>query len=256
MPCGRNRKSVGFLGCGLIGGSMAAWVLERPEYSVSFVQDPFYKTENPAFPVVAEQDKTLLEKTDLVVEAATADILKENATGILLHCDLMPFSVTAFADKEFADYVERLCKESGRQVFFPHGAILGLDGIFDGRNLWENVGIETVKSPQSLGRKDTERTLVYEGTTRDICKEYPRNVNVHAMVALAGIGFDKTVSRIISDPGVTTNAHTIRVEGDGISFAISVSSASNGGITGRYTPFSACGSLARVLETNRSFVFV
>lgn len=236
---------------------MVDWLLERGAYHISFVQDPFYNQEKLPFPLVREQDERLVAQSDLVVEAATADVLKTNTPVILQHCDLMPFSVTAFADAAFEKEVRALCGEHGTHVYFPHGAILGVDGIFDGRKMWTKVTLETIKHPKSLGRADMERTLVYEGTTREICKEYPRNVNVHASVALAGIGFDKTISRIISDPAVDANSHYIHVEGEGMVFGISISSIAHGGITGRYTPFSACGSLARVLEASAGpFIFV
>ncbi len=107
-----------------------------------------------------------------------------------------------FSDDEFAEKADKLCEKYGRRIYLPHGAILGLDGIFDGRYLWKEVTIETTKSPKSLGREDSVRTIVYEGPTREACKLYPRNVNVHAAVAIAGLGFEKTVSKIISDPAV------------------------------------------------------
>jgi aspartate dehydrogenase len=252
-----KKNRIGFLGCGLIGRSMVDWLLEQNAYHISFVQDPACNMDKPPFPIAKEQDEHLVAQSDLVVEAATADVLKANTSVILQHCDLMPFSVTAFADAAFDKEVRALCEKYGTHIYLPHGAILGVDGIFDGRKIWTKVTMETVKNPKSLGRADLERTLVYEGTTREICKEYPRNVNVHASVALAGIGFDKTISRIISDPAVETNSHTIHVEGEGMIFDISISSIAHGGITGRYTPFSACGSLARVLEASEQpFTFV
>ena len=76
---------------------------------------------------------------------------------------------------------------------------------------------------------------------------FPRNVNVHAAVALAGIGFDRTRSKITADPSVDTNTHIIHLAGDGIDFEIRVSSFSEGGVSGKYVPLSACGSLDRVL---------
>lgn len=85
---------------------------------------------------------------------------------------------------------------------------------------------------------------------------YPRNVNVHATVALAGLGFDRTRSAIISDPAVHTNSHKILVDGEGIHFELNVSSFANGGVTGKYTPYSAVGSLRRVLDADRGFRFV
>jgi len=52
-----------------------------------------------------------------------------------------------------------LCRAHNTHIYIPHGAILGLDGIYDARPILRNVTIETIKNPNSLGRDDTERKL-------------------------------------------------------------------------------------------------
>ena len=209
---------VGFLGCGKIGMSMLEDLVSEGVHTVSFVQDPFWHAESfPDIPSVSESCEEYLQSTDLVVECATAD---------------------------------------GRRVYLPHGAILGVDGIADGRGVIREVTIETVKNPKSLGRTDTARTVLFDGRTREACGLFPRNVNVHATVALAGIGFDRTRSRIISDPAVSTNSHHIKVAGDGIRFEIQISSEAGGGVTGKYTPYSASASLHRILDDKSGIHFV
>ena len=94
--------------------------------------------------------------------------------------------------------------------------------MFDGSTIIDEVSIETIKNPKSLGRDDKEYTVVFDGTAREATGLYPRNVNVHAALSLAGIGFDRTHSRIISDPSVNTNEHVIRVKGEGIDWTIRV----------------------------------
>lgn len=247
---------VGFLGCGKIGSAMLSALMEEGTHEAAFVQDPFIEKAGRGCPVTDEADETLLALTDLVIESATADVLKKNADVILKHCNLMVFSVTAFSDEAFFEHTKETAEKYGRTIYLPHGAILGLDGIADGRKVIKSVRIETTKNPKSLGRDDRERTIVYEGSTRGACREYPRNVNVHAAVALAGLGFDETQSRIISDPAVHTNAHTITVDGEGIHFEIVVSSSSEGGVTGKYTPYSAAASMFKALDGGGTMRFV
>ena len=143
-------KKVGFLGCGKIGKKMLEHVLNEGVHSVAFVQDPSYSTGDKRFPVIREADAGLLSETDLVVEAATADVLKENIDEILKYCDLMLFSVTAFSDEAFYQHAKELMMQYGRKVYLPHGAILGIDGIIAARELVQEISIETVKSPGSL----------------------------------------------------------------------------------------------------------
>ena len=72
-------------------------------------------------------------------------------------------------------------------------------------------------------------------------------MNVHAAVALAGIGFDRTVSRVVAEPGKKTMEHHIHVEGQGLEWDIRVASQSLGGVSGAYTPRSAVGTVRRIL---------
>ncbi|MBO5112481.1 MAG: DUF108 domain-containing protein [Lachnospiraceae bacterium] len=247
-------KKIGFLGCGKIGQALLKHVKEEGYGEIVFIEDPYVELSGE--PVIRKAEESAYEKAELIVECATADVLKEHIDIILKHADLLMFSVTAFSDAEFAQYADTLCRKYNRRIFLPHGAILGLDGIFDGRKVWKEVSIITTKSSKSLGREDKERTVVYEGPTREACRLYPRNVNVHAAIALAGIGFDKTHSKIISDPAVSTNAHTIQLKGDGINITMNIESFAAGAVTGAYTPHSACGSIDRICKETAGKMFV
>lgn len=247
-------KKISFLGCGKIGKALLNHAKEEGYAEISFIEDPF--ADIPGETVITSPDASMYERVDLVIECATADVLKKHIEMILKNADLLMFSVTAFSDMEFYENVQNLCKEYDHKVYLPHGAILGLDGIFDGKKVWNSITIETIKSPQSLGREDTERTVVYEGPTREVCSLYPRNVNVHAAIAMAGIGFDKTLSKIISDPDVSTNTHLIELHGDGMDIRLDISSFAAGAVTGAYTPHSACGSLDRICKENSTIMFV
>lgn len=250
-------KKVGFLGCGKIGKALVRHIEEIGDTEVAFIQDPgFVNDLGLSCPVITEADEQLYESADLMIECATAGVLRANVEKILKHCDLMLFSVTAFSDESFEQMTNELTEKYGHRIYIPHGAILGIDGLFDGRKVWKEVSIVTTKSPKSLGREDTERTVVYEGPTRAVCSLYPRNVNVHACIALAGIGFDKTQSKIISDPAVSTNAHLIILKGDGMDITMDISSYAAGAVTGAYTPHSACGSLDRILGQRKGKLFV
>jgi aspartate dehydrogenase len=184
---------------------------------------------------------------DLVIETATAQAATELAPVILKYSDMVIFSTTAFADRDFQEKAQILCQEFRHNIFIPHGAILGLDGLIDGREVLQSVSITTTKRPENLARQDKVRTILYQGPTREACKLYPRNVNVHAGIALAGMGFDATHSRIISDPASPGNMHEIEIKAQGCKFYIQVLSDPIAGVTGAYTPVSAYNSVRRIL---------
>lgn len=249
-------KQIGFLGGGKIGQSLISHIQEKNLGTVKFVYDPFQSSDSLlGVPVVRELETESFDGLDLVVECSTAQVVREQAVKVLKKCDFLTFSMTAFSDEPLLEQARQTACEHGTVLYLPHGAILGLDGIADGRDVFNQVSIQTIKNPKSLGREDSEKQVVYSGSARQAAEAYPRNVNVHAAVALAGLGFDKTESQIISDPSVNTNEHVIHIQGEGVDFTIHVKSFAAGAVSGKYVPYSACGSLDRILE-NKGIKFV
>lgn len=250
-------KKIGFLGCGKIGKKLLQHIKADQLAEVAFIEDPFASPDDLSGELlIRTPSEEYYSKADLIVECATAAALKEHIKMILKYADLLMFSVTSFSDDAFCQEVTDLTSQYGHHVYLPHGAILGLDGIFDGRKIWKEVSVVTTKSPKSLGLTLDHKQVVYDGPTRGACAAFPRNVNVHASIALAGIGLDKTHSTIIADPAVSTNSHKISLKGDGIDITMDVSSYAAGAVSGAYTPHSACGSLDRILKKDASITFV
>jgi aspartate dehydrogenase len=251
---------IGLLGCGSIGGFLAQHVLaegaaESIELVYGFDMDEKRLEKLPPACRVTAQADLFFRPADLVVEAANADLLKQVAVRLVERSDLLLFSITALADDKFRAALEEAAVKHGRKVFLPHGAITGIDGLVDAGPTLTSVTVTTTKSPASLGLPPDTYKVVYEGPVREACAKFPRNVNVHAAVALAGLGFDHTTSRIVADPAVSTNSHLIEVVGTGYRFKIEVSSEAAGKVTGAYTPQSALGTLRRLCRSGGGLRF-
>lgn len=244
-------RSIGIIGAGVIGKSLFDHVssLDGVDVAYVLVSDKAKYAQNADLAAVLIDDpaKALEAKPDLVLEAATPALLSTLGPDILAHSDLCGFSCSALADSAVEEVMQAAAKQSGHRLFVPHGAVLGLDGLRDGRDQIEQVVITTTKSGASLGQAADASGVLFEGSTREACMHFPRNVNVHAAVAFAGIGFDRTRSVVIADPNTKAMRHHIRVSGRGLEWEISISSQSLGGVTGSYTPASAIGSLKRIL---------
>jgi aspartate dehydrogenase len=167
--------------------------------------------------------RELLERADVVVEVATQAALVELAPAILAAGrDLVVLSVGALLDHP--EWVEQAAAH-GVRIHAPSAAIAGLDGLkgaaVDGH--LDTVVMETRKPPRGLAGAPgvagidlaaiATPMLVFEGTAREACRAFPANVNVVAAVSLAGIGPDRTCIRILADPSVDRNRHTVTAEG-------------------------------------------
>ena len=56
--------------------------------------------------------------------------------------------------------------------------------------------------------------LVFEGNALQAVRAFPKNVNVAATLALAGLGAKKTEVRIFTSPTYRRNQHEVEIEGD------------------------------------------
>jgi aspartate dehydrogenase len=256
--------SIGLVGYGRIGRDLAERIRAAPDTDLAYVYVRSEKAE--LSPSVQITDPAALDDrpVDLAVEAATPAALDALAGSLLEASDLLVLSGSAFADPEVEGRLADLVDASDHELYLPHAALFGVDGLVDARSELEEVHIEATKAPDHLdfgyagevAREDIEgRTVVYEGPVRGLCERFPRNFNSHATVALASLGLDDTTSRLVADPDVDTAHHVITASGPGFDLE-AVRDSEIEGVTGDYTLVSTWGSIRRVLRADEGPQFV
>lgn len=257
-------KTIGLIGYGRIGKFLADQITEEPDMSLEFVYVRDSSTaKGVGSDILTEQGQLADQHVDLVVEAAHADLVKNIGYHVLKSSDLLLLSTTALADQHVEQRLINQSETANTQLYIPHGAVLGTDGLRDGRSSIENVSIVTRKNPKNIdfSRVDTKaeqidgESQLYEGPTRKLCKQFPRNVNSHATIALAGLGFDRTNSTLIADASATDATHRIIAEGNRTKLEV-VRSSSIEGVTGSYTLDSIWSSIQRVSTDSAGLTIV
>ncbi|MBB4124569.1 aspartate dehydrogenase [Martelella radicis] len=117
---------------------------------------------------------------------------------------------------------------AGLRIMAPSGAVAGLDGLRAAREIGlEAVSLKTRKPPSSfgegvmVGEKTVatsgidKATRLFSGSARQSIAAFPKNINVAATVALAGLGADRTSVEIWADPGVFMNTHELTIRSKG-----------------------------------------
>lgn len=157
-----------------------------------------------------------LAEAQLVIEAASQEALRDVAPRALARgIPVIALSVGALVDPAFLDEVARLARAHGGRLLVPSGAIGGLDALrAAAEGGLDEVTLVTAKPPAGFGLTDVkEARVLYEGPASEAVRLYPKNVNVAAALSLAGIGFERTRVRIVADPALTANTHTLVARG-------------------------------------------
>jgi len=227
-----TKLKVGIIGCGTIGSEIAkacqdrlrdkidlAAICDMDEQKALALQKVL-ANKVPAMPLDA-----LIEKADLVVEAASAkasaDIVEKalkNKKAVLV------MSVGGLLGKE--ELLDS-ARKAGARVYLPSGALCGIDGLKSASvGRIDSVTLTTRKPPAGLAGAPYLKehnidvsavkgeTVIFEGNAMEAVKGFPANVNVCAVLSLAGIGAEKTRVRIVTSPEYTKNIHEVEITGD------------------------------------------
>ncbi len=158
-------------------------------------------------------------------EALTAHVVPALQRG----CECAVLSVGALAEAGFPEQLENAAKAGGTQVHLLSGAIGGIDALgaarlagltsvtYTGRkppSAWAPAPGHDGASNQALALANiTQVAIILEASARVAARQYPKNANVAATVALAGLGLDATQVRLLADPSVSDNVHEIHAVG-------------------------------------------
>lgn len=178
-------------------------------------------------PYVVGGGALLEHKPDVLLEAASHDAVREHLVRFLKDgISVIVLSAGALTNDQLRRDAEQAAEESGAVLSVPSGGIGGLDALKSACGAGvDEVSIQVAKPPAAwkgipyvealgvdLGGLKAPHTL-FEGSARDGVPHFPQNVNIAAVLSLAGVGLDQTRLKVVADPALTLNTHTIRVSG-------------------------------------------
>jgi aspartate dehydrogenase len=227
---------VALIGCGAIGTS----VLELLKGDTALVVAAIVVPEEGVaaaqrlVPGVPVANRVPASGIDLVVETAGHAAIEEHVLPALARgTPCIVASVGALSAAGLAERLEAAATAGRTQVQLIAGAIGAIDALaaariggldsvrYTGRKppqAWKGTPAEQGRDLDAL----TEETVIFEGSAREAAQLYPKNANVAATVSLAGLGLDKTMVRLIADPAIADNVHTVEAEGAFGSFELTM----------------------------------
>jgi aspartate dehydrogenase len=246
----KPKKRVALLGYGAIGVSISAmWTpssVLNDDYALTaiccrpdHVQAAQSQWDGAPTQVVTTVASMLDTRPDIVIEAAGQkavfqhgqDVLKSGATLILL-------SVGALADQDFHRATQMAARLGGGRVLLPAGALGGFDALKALVNAGRTEVTYTSRKPPKawLGTpaenhcdlRNLHRSVTFfHGDAAHAALNYPKNANLAAMVALAGVGFQATQFALIADPFIDDNIGQLEAWGEGGRLSVTISGASH-----------------------------
>jgi aspartate dehydrogenase len=199
----------------------------------------------------------LAARPALVVECAGAAAVDAFGPAVLAAgADLLLASCGALADPGLEQRLRAAAASGGGQVLIPSGAIGALDALAAMRLAGlDRVYYRGSKPPAAWAGSPAERELhlgslvrpatFFRGTARAAARHYPKNANVAAAVALAGLGLDATEVELVADPQAGANIHEITAEGrtGTLQFRIAGVATAGNARTSALTAFSILNAL-------------
>lgn len=223
---------IGIAGCGAIGSSLAKRIakqfLRQAQISALFDIDT-RKSLSLADSlrgnkfIAVKSLNELIQKSDLVIEASSASASWDIAQITLRKKrDIMIMSVGGIVDNYLK--LTSLAKANNVKAYIPSGAISGIDALkASAMGKINSVTLTTFKNPLSFQgvkyirnkkialNKIKKETVLFSGSAKDAVRYFPQNINVAAILSIAGLGAIKTKVRIIAAPAISRNIHQIEI---------------------------------------------
>ena len=178
-------------------------------------------------PFVLGVDRLIAARPEVVIEAASHEAVREHAETLLSNgVAVIVLSGGALCDDALRARLERASAKHRALLCLPSGGIGGLDALKAACVAGvDEVSIAVTKPPAAWkGIPYVERLKIdleglagpvtlFEGTAREGVPHFPANVNIAAVLSLAGVGFDRTRLKVVADPALKFNTHFITIRG-------------------------------------------
>ncbi len=205
--------------------------------------------------VVTDAAALIAARPDLLVECAGHSAVAGTVVPALragIECVIV--SIGALADAALHDSMIAAARAGQTRIVLPAGAIGGIDllaalrpsgisrVVYCSRKpplAWRGTPAEALLDLPGL----TAPAVCFTGTAREAALAYPKNANVAATLALAGLGFEATEVQMIADPDISQNIHEYRVTAGAADYTIR--------IEGKPSPDNPKTSLATVYSVAR-----
>jgi aspartate dehydrogenase len=152
-----------------------------------------------------------------VVEAAGVSAVQEHVPCLLAAgLDVIVLSTGALGDPDVRCRVEQAAAGAGAgRLVLPSGAIAGLDALRAAAlsDQLDEVVLTTTKPARAVAGADEVADTLFDGRASEAVVRYPKNINVAATVALAGVGFERTRVVLRVDPALARARHQIVARG-------------------------------------------
>ena len=229
---------IGLIGDGAISRYVRAKAVEHGHEVRALLLRPerrLARRSTPDDPLCISSVTDIPDSVDHMIDCAGHSALQSYGADILRNgTDLTTVSIGALADPRLCKDLEKAAIKGGSRLHLASGAIGALDCLRAARiGKLNNVTYIGRKPPQSwkgspaesrcdLDALTTGAKTHFKGSARNAAIDYPKNANVAAAVALAGLGFDDTEVELIADADISENIHEIHAAGEFGSFSFEI----------------------------------